>query len=62
VTTPSGAWKMLTYPIQVDGTRLTRTYGYQCRYSSRQALIAEEGRYAEPGSSQQPFTSRIEAA
>jgi nucleoside-diphosphate-sugar epimerase len=48
VTTPSGAWKMLTYPIGVDGSRLPRAYGYEYRYSSLQALVAQEGRYASP--------------
>jgi nucleoside-diphosphate-sugar epimerase len=48
VTTPGGAWKFLTYPIRVDGSRLTQAYGYGYRYSSLQALIAQEGRYATP--------------
>jgi hypothetical protein len=48
MTTPSGAWRMLTYPIRVDGSRLTREYGYEYRYSSLQALVAKEGRYASP--------------
>jgi nucleoside-diphosphate-sugar epimerase len=46
VTTPSGAWRMLTYPIRVDGSRLTGVYDYQYRYTSLQALVAEEGHYA----------------
>jgi nucleoside-diphosphate-sugar epimerase len=53
VTTPSGAWRMLTYPIRVDGSRLTRDYGYKYCYSSLDALIAQKGRYA---SSLQPIT------
>jgi UDP-glucose 4-epimerase len=48
VTTPAGAWKFLSYPIRVDGSRLQRAYGYEYRYSSMQALMAREGRYAEP--------------
>lgn len=48
VTTPNGAWRMLTYPIRVVGSRLTREYGYEYRYSSMQALVAREGRYASP--------------
>lgn len=46
--TPAGAWKFLSYPIRVDGSRLERAYGYKCRYSSLQALMAQEGRYADP--------------
>ena len=48
VMTPAGAWKFLSYPIRVDGSRLQRAYGYEYRYSSLQALMALEGRYAEP--------------
>jgi hypothetical protein len=48
MTTPAGAWKMLTYPIRVDGSRLTEAYGYAYRYSSLQALVAKEGCYAQP--------------
>jgi nucleoside-diphosphate-sugar epimerase len=46
LTTPSGAWKFLSYPIRVDGSRLEQVYGYHYRYSSFQALEAREGRYA----------------
>ena len=48
VTTPAGAWKFLSYPIRVDGSRLRRAYGYEYRYSSLEALMAREGRYADP--------------
>ena len=48
ITTPAGAWKFLSYPIRVDGSRLQGTYGYEYRYSSHQALMAREGRHAEP--------------
>ena len=47
VTTPAGAWKFLSYPIRVDGSRLQRAYGYEYRFSSLQALMAREGRYAD---------------
>ena len=53
VTTPRGAWRMLTYPIRVDGSRLAREYGYKYSYSSLDALIAQKGHYA---SSLQPIT------
>jgi UDP-glucose 4-epimerase len=48
VTTPAGAWKFLSYPIRVDGSRLQRAHGFEYRYSSLQALMAREGRYADP--------------
>ncbi len=47
IQTPPGAWKFLTFPIAVDGTRLTSTYGYHYRFTSREALLAVKGRYAE---------------
>jgi UDP-glucose 4-epimerase len=47
ITTPAGAWRFLSYPIRVDGSHLQRTYGYQYRYSSHQALMAREGRHAD---------------
>lgn len=46
IPTPRGAWKVLTYPTRADGTRLTRTHGYDYRFSSAQALMALEGRHA----------------
>lgn len=48
VTTPAGAWKFLSYPIRIDGSRLQRTHGYKYRYSSLEALMAREGRHVEP--------------
>jgi nucleoside-diphosphate-sugar epimerase len=45
-TTPPGAWRMLTYPIAVDGSRLTRVYGYRYGYSSVEALTAGKGEHA----------------
>jgi hypothetical protein len=46
LTTPAGAWKFLSYPIRVDGSRLAKVHGYHYRYSSRQALEARDGCYA----------------
>lgn len=63
MTTPSGAWRMLSYPIRVDGSRLTREYGYQYRFSSLQALLAREGRYAGPFAPAAGFAAdRVRAA
>jgi nucleoside-diphosphate-sugar epimerase len=59
VTTPGGAWKFLSYPLRVDGSRLQRAYGCQYRYSSLQALMAREGQYAEP--SRQSLQAPVES-
>jgi UDP-glucose 4-epimerase len=50
VTTPPGAWRFLSYPIRVDGSRLTEVRGYAYRYSSLEALRAETGNYAKASS------------
>jgi nucleoside-diphosphate-sugar epimerase len=62
VTTPRGAWKFLTYPIRVDGGRLSQIHGYEYRYSSLQALVAQEGRYAPPSPALQPSSSGFGAS
>jgi nucleoside-diphosphate-sugar epimerase len=46
VPTPKGAWKFVTFPIAVDGSSLTRTYGYAYRFTSAEALLARSGRHA----------------
>jgi nucleoside-diphosphate-sugar epimerase len=46
IPTPKGAWKFVTYPVAVDGSALTRTYGYRYRFTSAQALLARAGQHA----------------
>lgn len=41
VMTPPGSWKFLTYPVAVDGTKLTRVYGRAYRYTSRETLTGK---------------------
>lgn len=45
IPTPRGAWKFLSYPVAVDGSHLTRTYGYRYRFTSADALMARAGRH-----------------
>ncbi|HEX5078183.1 MAG TPA: NAD-dependent epimerase/dehydratase family protein [Geminicoccaceae bacterium] len=45
VPTPPGAWKFVTFPIAVDGSALTRAYGYRYRFTSTEALTARSGRH-----------------
>jgi UDP-glucose 4-epimerase len=45
VPTPKGAWKFVSFPIAVDGTALTRTYGCRYQFTSADALMARAGRH-----------------
>lgn len=45
VPTGRGAWKSYSYPIAVDGSKLTRIEGYEYKHSSYDAFYYTAGRY-----------------
>lgn len=45
VPTGRGAWKSYSYPIAVDGSKLTREYGYEYGHSSFDAFYYTDGAY-----------------
>jgi nucleoside-diphosphate-sugar epimerase len=48
IPTPRGSWKSFSYPLAVDGAKLTAMYGYWYRMGSLDAFTKNAGRYATP--------------
>lgn len=59
IPTGKGAWKSYSYPIAVDGSKVTRELGYTYQYSSYDAFYYTDGvyEYAVPPASRRPKQS-----
>lgn len=46
IPTAAGAWRYYSFPIVMDGEKVTKELGHAYKYSSKEAFTTKEGRYS----------------
>lgn len=46
IPTAAGAWRFYSFPVVMDGEKVTKELGHEYAYSSKDAFTTKEGRYA----------------
>jgi nucleoside-diphosphate-sugar epimerase len=47
IPTAPGSWRFYSYPIVMDGSKLTRVWGYQYQHEALDAFVSTKGRYEQ---------------
>lgn len=47
IPTAEGSWKGYSYPIAVDGSKISKMYNFKYSYNSKDAFVKNEGYYAK---------------
>ncbi len=50
IPTAPGVWKTYSYPIVVDGSKVTNQLGYEYQFNAREAVSSETGKFAPSAS------------
>ncbi|MBI3632450.1 MAG: NAD-dependent epimerase/dehydratase family protein [Candidatus Vogelbacteria bacterium] len=45
IPTSRGSWRLFCYPILIDGSKITKKFGFDYLYTSRESVASEDGRY-----------------
>lgn len=45
IPTAPGSWRFYSYPIVMDGSKISRVWGYRYQHSSLSSFVSTEGRY-----------------